>query len=239
MYAVEATATFPLLGTSPAVFPTLGNSVAVFPPLADFDCEETFPELKDDEADEPVAEHVDDIAARVELEKLYREHGRRIYATAWRWVRDREEALDVVQEAFVRAHESLHRFRGRRPHYAWLHRVVVNICIDRQRRRERWSNVEPSVADVFWPEGDCAEDPERTAGRQELQETILESLKELSPAHRTVITLREFGGVSYNEIAELMSCRLGTVMSRLFHARRKLRTILEGKLNPSQLEQAC
>lgn len=231
MCAADTSVMFPMLGTASAVFPKLGSEVAVFPPLAAFDNDETIPEPSDDE-------ELEDPEARAELEKLYRSHGRRLYAVAWRSVRDREEALDIVQEAFVKAHQSLHRAPGRRPHYAWLYRVVTNICIDRRRRRDRWADVEPCIADVFWPMGETDDDPEHTAGRQELQAAILQSLQELSPSHRTVITLREFGGVSYSEIAELMSCRRGTVMSRLFHARRKLRAILEANLEKAQLERA-
>lgn len=248
MYATVATAVFPSLSDDVAVFPRLGHAVAGFAPAEDFEAAEAVPEPSDVEVDpaledaedraEPETVADDRFAARDALEKLYREHGRRIYALAWRSVHDRDEALDIVQEAFVKAHQTLHRFGDRKPHYAWLHRVVVNICIDRRRRRQRWTNVEPSVADVFWPAGSGGEDPERIAGRQELQEAILQALQELSPSHRMVITLREFGGISYTEIADVMACRRGTVMSRLFHARRKLRAILEDKLEQSQLEPA-
>lgn len=182
-------------------------------------------------------EDADVAAARAELEALYREHGRRILALAWRSVRDHDEAADIVQEAFVKAHQALPTFRGRTPHYAWLYRVVVNICIDRRRRRERWANVECALGDVWWPAGREFEEPERSADRDRVRKAILDGIQRLSPTHRMVIVLREFGGCSYSEIAEAMRCRRGTVMSRLFHARRRLRMLLAEELG-SELGEA-
>ena len=199
-------------------------ATALASPIPHRSTEASATESKTDDGNADVA------AARAELEALYREHGRRILALAWRSVRDHDEAADIVQEAFVKAHQALPSFRGRTPHYAWLYRVVVNICIDRRRRRERWANVECALGDVWWPAGREFEEPERSADRDRVRKAILDGIQGLSPTHRMVIVLREFGGCSYSEIAEAMRCRRGTVMSRLFHARRRLRMLLQAEL---------
>lgn len=168
--------------------------------------------------------------ARAQLEALYREHGRRVFALARRYCGDDSEAADLTHETFVRAFQALPSFRDRLPHVGWLCRVLVNLCIDRRRRRDRWERLEPALGDAVWPVGRETDPPDQSADRGRTRLAVLDALQQLSDHHRMVIVLREFGSFEYSEIARMMRCRRGTVMSRLFHACRRLRALLETSL---------
>jgi len=161
----------------------------------------------------------------------------RAYGLALRVMRDEEQARDVVQEAFLKAYRSLDRFEGRSSFYTWFYRVVMNLCIDAKRRQ-------PSGGMVEWDESHALEAPVGTgldavdpvrqqasgpAGdleRAELRETIRQAIEELPDDARQTLVLREIDGLSYSEIAKSLGVPKGTVMSRLHHARRRLRALL-------------
>ncbi|MEI7703045.1 MAG: sigma-70 family RNA polymerase sigma factor [Deltaproteobacteria bacterium] len=163
-------------------------------------------------------------------------HQRRVYAVALGIVRDRDLAWDVSQEAFVRMHQHLAEFREDAAFSAWLRRITARIAID-VLRRERPSRRQ-EVEDV--PEPELREaapgvlstalgtDPQQTVLRRELSGKLGEALDRLPEVHRAVLVLRELDGLSYEELAERLSIPKGTVMSRLFHARKKMQALLAG-----------
>ncbi len=161
------------------------------------------------------------------LESLYRGHRRQAYLVAWSYLRDEEEALDAVQEAFVRAQRAIAGFDGRCQPYTWYHRILVNVCIDRRRSKQRRPETIVSTLD----DGSVpAARIEPATARGELRSLLLEGLAALGDTHREIIVMREILGLSYAEIAGSMKCRRGTVMSRLFRARQQLRAFLEQRL---------
>jgi RNA polymerase sigma-70 factor (ECF subfamily) len=166
---------------------------------------------------------------------LVRRHQDRVFHLAYQIVRNREDALDVAQEAFVKAFASLSSFKGEASFTTWMHRIAVNLAIDCLRRRRRG---DASVYDdrLAVPEdgesGVAAPDnPEATLESQQVRRLLARGIRALPPAHRAVLILREVEGFSYDDIARAVGCSLGTVMSRLFYARRKLQKILRPHLD--------
>ena len=162
-------------------------------------------------------------------------HGRGAFQLARRLVGGDEDAEDVVQEAFLKAYRSLDRFRGGSAFYTWFYRIVYNVSIDRIRklRRVRTVDYDDTIgrgedagggADLLPPRLDS--DPARVQARRELKDQMEAALEQLSEDHRAVIVLREVRGLSYAEIAEVVGCPKGTVMSRLHHARKKMQALL-------------
>jgi RNA polymerase sigma-70 factor (ECF subfamily) len=156
------------------------------------------------------------------FEWLVQRHQQRALMVALGLLRDREDARDACQEAFLRAWRALPRFDGQAQFATWLHRIVVNVCIDRLRRHTPAQVALDDVASTL-----CAsDDPAHRAEGLELGTRISCALNQLSATHRTVLVLREIEGLSYQEIADSMRCSLGTVMSRLFHARKRMQALL-------------
>lgn len=181
----------------------------------------------------------DQAAFRVLVER----YQRKLYGLALAMVKEPDEARDVVQEAFLKAWRSLDRFEGQAKFYTWLYRIATNLCIDRARSRRRAPKVEFDEA-VDWDareeEGSSGISPQRLGfdpGRalhdREIREQVTAALQRLSPIHRTVLLLREVEGLAYKEIAETMQCSEGTVMSRLFHARKRMQQMLRALVDGS------
>ena len=159
---------------------------------------------------------------------------RKVYAVALGIVRDPDLAWDVAQEAFVRVHGHLHEFKGDAAFSTWVYRIATHLAID-AIRRERASHKD-DVDEVL--EADLAEgaegilatalgnDPRENALRRELAGKIQEALDGLPEKHRTILVLREVEGLSYEELADRLGIHKGTVMSRLFHARKKMQAAL-------------
>jgi RNA polymerase sigma-70 factor (ECF subfamily) len=161
----------------------------------------------------------------------------RAYGLAFRVMRDEEQAKDVVQEAYLKAYRSLDRFEGRSSFYTWFYRVVMNLCIDAKRRQ-------PAGRQVEWEEGYArqvpvgtgldavdpirqgAAGPEGELERVELRGALAQAIEGLPDDARQTLLLREVEGLSYLEIAEVMGIPKGTVMSRLHHARRRVKVLL-------------
>jgi RNA polymerase sigma-70 factor (ECF subfamily) len=152
----------------------------------------------------------------------------RAFAVALGMVRNREDALDICQEAFLRVHRGLKNFEGDAQFYTWLYRIVHNVAIDHLRRRRvdvvplEALGGEPAIA-----ADESETDPSRALDAEERCERFKAALATLSESHRAVLTLRELEGMSYEEIAGVVGCPIGTVMSRLFHARRRLLQAME------------
>ena len=154
----------------------------------------------------------------------------RAFGLALRVLRDEEQARDVVQDAFLKAYASLDRFEGRSSFYTWLHRIVMNLCLDRLRRergarRVEWSEeLERELpAD---PEAPSQQDPAVALERSELRAQLARAIAQLPEDARRTLELREIDGLSYQEIAESLGVPKGTVMSRLHYARRRVRQAL-------------
>jgi len=160
---------------------------------------------------------------------LFERYHRRAYALAFGVLRHQDDALDVVQDAFIKAHKYLDKFEGTSSFYTWLYRIVMNLCIDHLRKHRR---VKPVELDEAKLEEGAADDtllprilggnPGRALADKEIRARIDQALGELSENHRTVIVMRELDGLSYEEMAAAMGCSKGTIMSRLFHARKNM-----------------
>ncbi len=166
---------------------------------------------------------------------LVQRHQDRVFNLAYQVVRNREDALDVAQEAFVKAFASLSAFKGEASFTTWMHRIVVNLAIDCLRRRRRGDPTEYddrlAVPDDGGHGPTAPDNPETALGARQLQTLLSRGIEALPPAHRAVLILREIEGLSYDEIAQTVGCSLGTVMSRLFYARRKLQKVLRPNLD--------
>jgi RNA polymerase sigma-70 factor (ECF subfamily) len=165
---------------------------------------------------------------------LVERYQRKVAALAIGMLRNREDALDVVQDTFTKAYQSLDKFKGDSSFYTWIYRIGVNLCIDHQRREGRYvqlgTDSEDATDDVVPPSAEDLErdEPFEQARSAELGARLVEAINELTPEHRAVILLREVDGLSYEEISQVLACPKGTVMSRLHYARRHLQTRLRG-----------
>lgn len=154
----------------------------------------------------------------------------RAYRLAVRLLGDPDLARDAVQEGFLKAYGSLGRFEGRSGFYTWLYRLVFNLCIDMKRRDRSSRHVawDDEVAGDAAPgsDGPSTVDPGVELGRGELREAIARAVATLPEDARRTLLLREVDGLSYAEIAKALGIPKGTVMSRLHHARRRVRQLL-------------
>ncbi len=166
----------------------------------------------------------------IAFSELVTRHYRRAVRVAFGLLKNPDDAEDVVQDAFTRVHQRLGDFAGASAFYTWLYRIVVNLSIDalRRRPRERRVDLEAESArealrstDELWPRYDDTQ-PLESAERRQLGARLERALGELPEIHQAVILLREIEGMSYEEIAKTLKIKKGTVMSRLFHARRAM-----------------
>jgi RNA polymerase sigma-70 factor, ECF subfamily len=167
----------------------------------------------------------------VSFEELVARHRDRVYARAYSMMRNEDEALDLCQEAWVKAWQRLKQFQGEASFGTWMTRIIINLCLDQLRRqkRQRAESIEEMDAESGGVERQMpvvAVNPTSGLERAELRQRIDTALGKLSYEHRTVLVLHEFEEMEYKEIAKTMGCSIGTVMSRLFYARRKLAALL-------------
>lgn len=166
---------------------------------------------------------------------LVQRYQKRAFAVAFGMLHNRDDALDVVQDAFVKVHKHIGAFQGNASFYTWLYRIVANLCIDVRRRRSRRPEVafEESVktddavavgVDVAPSQRDT--NPVDNLARRELRREMGKALDGLSENHRLILLLREVEGLSYEDLARVLKISKGTVMSRLFHARKNMQKAL-------------
>jgi len=164
------------------------------------------------------------------FEPLVERYRQRVFRLAFQLLRDREEAWDCAQEAFVRAFHSLSSFRGQSAFYTWLFRITVNIATDRQRARGAQARAfgAERVSEEEWKRtmADSGARPDQAAVQSEQRDRIRRALDSLPPKARTIIMLGDVEGLSYREIADVLGCPIGTVMSRLHNARKRLKALL-------------
>ena len=166
---------------------------------------------------------------------LVQRYQKRAFAVALGMLHNRDDALDVVQDAFVKVHKHIGAFQGNASFYTWLYRIVANLCIDVRRRRGRRSEV--AFEEAVKPDDTAATgcdvapqqrgaSPVENLARRELRGEISKALDGLSENHRLILLLREVEGLSYEDLARVLKISKGTVMSRLFHARKNMQKAL-------------
>lgn len=174
-----------------------------------------------------------DTAAFEELVSRYRG---KVYGLVYGMARNDQDAQDLCQETFIRAWQSLARFRGQSSFYTWLYRIATNLTIDMVRRKKRAPFVEfdgrsqSDSDEPRMPEAVTTNRPSDDAQRTDIRVAIDAAMEKLTPEHRAVVLLKDFEGLEYKEIAKIVGCSPGTVMSRLFYARRHLQRLLKGLL---------
>ena len=165
------------------------------------------------------------------FEELVARHRDKIYARAFSMMRSEDEALDVSQEAWVKGWQRLKQFQGESSFVTWMTRIVINLCLDqlRKQKRQKAESIEQLADDSGGVERQMpvvTTNPTEGLERRELRARIDRALTQLSYEHRTVLILHEFEELEYKEIAKRMQCSIGTVMSRLFYARRRMANLM-------------
>jgi RNA polymerase sigma-70 factor (ECF subfamily) len=166
------------------------------------------------------------------FDRLVERHKDIVYAVAYRFAHDPDLALDLAQDVFIRAYRGIKSFGARSSFTTWLYRVAMNTCIDFTRRRSRSVDAHlvpeevAEYADSEPVEVSPAIGPDAAALSGELGEQIQRAIDALPEYHKSVFVLYEIEGLSYKEIADVVGCSIGTVMSRLHYARKKLRNML-------------
>lgn len=184
---------------------------------------------------------------REAFKELVERYQRKVYGICYGMLKDQEASLDVSQEVFLKVYRYLEKFNRESSFYTWVYRITVNMCIDYIRKNRRVQRVE--YDDQLAHDGSEVEGnehinpsqlgihPDKVYGRKELRQKMLEALESLNEKHRTILIMREVDGLSYEEMAEILAISKGTVMSRLFHARRyfqdALKEYLDGDLRVS------
>jgi RNA polymerase sigma-70 factor (ECF subfamily) len=146
----------------------------------------------------------------------------RLYATVFRLTGCAEDALDLLQEAFLRAYQKLDRFNGESSFYTWVYRIAINLALSSLRKRRR-SAFAPAPIDPSDERERGGDDPVQALERRERDQRIQQALDALAPDHRTVVVMKEFDALRYEEIGAILGIPVGTVRSRLHRARCELR----------------
>ena len=170
-------------------------------------------------------------------EELVARHCDKIYARAYSMMRNEDDAVDLSQEAWVKGWQRLQQFQGESSFATWMTRIVINLCLDhlRRQKRHRAESIEMLEEESGGVERQMpvvTVNPTERLERGELRQRIDKALGQLSETHRTALVLCEFEEMEYKEIAKAMNCSIGTVMSRLFYARRKMAALLADLKKP-------
>jgi len=159
---------------------------------------------------------------------LVKKYKKRAYFTALALVGSHDDALDLSQEAFVRAYRSIGTFDTRHRFFTWLYRILRNLCLNHLRNNRRRAEILQEAGNSVI--GKDPENPSLLLEKDEVKEAVWSAVSVLEPHEREIIILRDFQELSYKEIADALDCPVGTVMSRLFHARKALKDKLEKHL---------
>ena len=168
------------------------------------------------------------------FDELVAKYRTRVYAMIYHLVHNEQDAWDLAQDGFLKAWKSLDKFRFQSSFYTWLYRIMTNVAIDwlRKKQIQGTQEFDDTIGlQEMEPGSDLAPKSEphpiKKLERGEVRQRIDAAIAKLSPEHRTVILLKEMEDLQYHEIAETVGCSIGTVMSRLFYARKKLQTLLK------------
>jgi RNA polymerase sigma-70 factor (ECF subfamily) len=176
--------------------------------------------------------------------ELFERYRQKIFRISFRFTRDYDDAMDLVQTTFIKVHRSLDSYRAESSFATWISRVATNCGIDltRQRKRQAKVNLDDAMeladeALLDAGQGGPRLSPSAEVSNAELGETIRKAVEDLSEKHRSVFVLHCVEGTPYKAIAEILGISIGTVMSRLFHARRYLRKALAPYLGETRLRE--
>ena len=168
------------------------------------------------------------------FDELVTRYRTRVFGMIYNMVHNEQDAWDLAQESFLKAWKSIGRFRGQSSFYTWIYRIVMNVTIDWLRKKQvkgggaefddaiQLREIDPASKTV--PKTEAL--PHQVMERDEIRTRIEKAIGQLSPEHRAVILMKEIDEMQYHEIAEALGCSIGTVMSRLFYARKKLQSLL-------------
>ena len=169
------------------------------------------------------------------FDELVTRYRTRIFGMIYNMVHNEQDAWDLAQDSFVKAWKSIRRFRGKSSFYTWMYRIVMNVTIDWLRKKQikgagtefddavQLKEIDPAARTA--PKAE--ELPYERMERGEVRTQINNAIAQLTPEHRAVILMKETEGMQYHEIAEALGCSIGTVMSRLFYARKRLQSLLK------------
>ena len=168
------------------------------------------------------------------FDELVSRYRTRVFGMIYNMVHNEQDAWDLAQDSFLKAWKSIARFRGQSSFYTWIYRIVMNVTIDSLRKKQvrgggaefddaiQLKEIDPASRTV--PHADAL--PHERMEQKEIRSRIDAAIAQLSPEHRAVILMKEIEDMQYHEIAESLGCSIGTVMSRLFYARKKLQNLL-------------
>jgi RNA polymerase sigma-70 factor (ECF subfamily) len=160
------------------------------------------------------------------LRRLVERYKRKAYYTALKLVGDSDEAYHLSQEAFIRVYNARRRYDGNRPFYSWFYAILSNLAKNHLKKRSVRANYAASVRSAQDAELDTRDSPEVLVEADETKRAVWSAIEKLSYEHREIVTLRHFEDMSYEEIARLLGIPVGSVMSRLYYARKRLRDLL-------------
>jgi len=170
---------------------------------------------------------------RAAMEEFYHRYSDTVYRLAWSILRNNDDAEEAVQDIFVKVYNSLDQFQSRSKITTWLYTVTRNQCLDFYRSRDRYRSHYVSNMDPIDSTGDRMDNftgagltPDQEHSEREIRLKIIEAIKQLPTEYREAVYLKEIETLSYEEIAEIQGCRMGTVKSRLFRAREMLQDLL-------------
>jgi RNA polymerase sigma-70 factor (ECF subfamily) len=168
-------------------------------------------------------------STREAFEAVAQQHMKDAYFIALGLVGNREDALELSQEAFYRAYKHFDQLNSKGKFFPWFYQILRNLCFShlRKRRVRRASSLEDANGESFDVAGGDGFDPETVAERNEAKDRVWRAISQLDEKHREVIILRHFQNMSYDEMAKALFCNRGTVTSRLFYARQRLKEILD------------
>ena len=164
----------------------------------------------------------------------------RVIATAFKYVKERQLAEDIAQEAFIKSYKSIDSFREESSFYTWVYRITVNTAknyLVSLKRREEVVISDLTQDDSFYPQKLDVDSPQDILKATELRDLIFETLSSLGEETRTALSLREFEGLSYEQIAEVVQCPVGTVRSRIFRGREIIEQVIGKHMDKNSINQ--
>jgi RNA polymerase sigma-70 factor (ECF subfamily) len=161
------------------------------------------------------------------LKEIFDKYHKKVYRIAYGVVRQREEALDIVQEVFIKLFRSIKNFKGKSHFYTYLYRMVMNTAIDHARKTGKQFISSLDEEGSFEPSDELEKGPERILLQKELEEKVKWAMEKLPAEQRAALIFRDVEGLSYQEMAEAMGCSIGTVMSRLHYGRKRIQELLK------------
>lgn len=161
------------------------------------------------------------------LKEIFDQYRQKVYRIAYGVVREREEALDIVQEVFIKLFRSIRQFQGKSRFYTYLYRMTMNTAIDHTRKMKKVPSSSVDDEEGLQLSDDAERRPDRILDQKELETRVKWAMDQLSPDQKAALIFREVEGLSYQEIAVATGCSIGTVMSRLHYGRKKVQELLK------------